>query len=61
MTPHPLEESVLWWGLAICTLMILFYIGLVLWLLAVLIHDRVEQRKEARNARKRRDQNDNQG
>jgi hypothetical protein len=61
MSPHPLEEGVLWWGLVVCALMILFYIGFVLWLLAILIHDRLEQRKEARNARKRRDQNDNQG
>lgn len=61
MSPRPLEENLLWWGLAICLFIIFFYIGIVLWMLTILIRDKIEQRKEARNARKRRDQNDNQG
>jgi cell division protein FtsI/penicillin-binding protein 2 len=61
MSSHPLEEGMLWWGLAFAMLMILFYLGFTLWIIAVVIHDKMEQRKEVRNARKRRAQKDNQG
>jgi cell division protein FtsB len=61
MSQHPLEESMLLWGLIFALLMILFYIGFTLWMIVVIIHDKVEQRKEIRNARKRRAQNNNQG
>ena len=61
MNPHPLEESLLWWGLVISIFMMLFYIGIALWVVAVLIHDKAEQRKEARNAREHREQNNDQG